>query len=118
MFEIRSHGLSKMVVKMFGEKENDQLERLNDWFDMYWDKTEEDEKKDVWVKRCEYFLCKKHETLNELKNRYDKLLDSLKRYEIRMSNAEKISKFADALPSEWDEFLVKLKKDSRFSSFI
>ncbi|MFS7997296.1 hypothetical protein Hanom_Chr12g01140041 [Helianthus anomalus] len=34
-----------------------------------------------------------------------------------MSNVEKISKFADALPAEWDEFLKTLKKDSRFSNF-
>ncbi|MFS7926482.1 hypothetical protein Hanom_Chr04g00297561 [Helianthus anomalus] len=31
-----------------------------------------------------------------------------------MSNDEHISKFADALPAEWNEFLIKLKKDSRF----
>ncbi|MFS8006559.1 hypothetical protein Hanom_Chr14g01250651 [Helianthus anomalus] len=55
--------------------------------------------------------------LNELENRYDHLIDNLKRYEIRMSNAEMISRFADALPSEWDEFLNKLKNDSRFSNF-
>ncbi|MFS7934658.1 hypothetical protein Hanom_Chr05g00394221 [Helianthus anomalus] len=69
------------------------------------------------LKDLNVFLCRKHETVNELEERYGKLLDSLKRYEIRLSNAEKISKFADALPSEWDEFLIKLKQDSRFSKF-
>ncbi|MFS7992394.1 hypothetical protein Hanom_Chr12g01081711 [Helianthus anomalus] len=32
-----------------------------------------------------------------------------------MSDAEKISKFADALPAEWDECLKNLKRDSGFS---
>ncbi|XP_035845294.1 kinesin-like protein KIF20B [Helianthus annuus] len=81
------------------------------------DYRKEDEKKNAWVKRFEYFLCKKYETLNEFEKRYDELLDNLKRYGIRMSNAEKISKFADALPSEWDKFLIELNKDSRFSNF-
>ncbi|MFS7889145.1 hypothetical protein Hanom_Chr00s000003g01603471 [Helianthus anomalus] len=78
---------------------------------------EENGNNKVWVNRIEYFLCKKHETLDELENRFDDLLDKLKRFEIKMSDAEKISKFADALPAEWNEFLNKLKMDSRFSNF-
>ncbi|MFS8010481.1 hypothetical protein Hanom_Chr14g01297631 [Helianthus anomalus] len=34
-----------------------------------------------------------------------------------MSKDEQISKFADALPAEWNKFLNNLKKDSRFSNF-
>ncbi|MFS8007641.1 hypothetical protein Hanom_Chr14g01263451 [Helianthus anomalus] len=90
---------------MFNEKENDNLESLNNWFDGFWVKRREDENKNIWVKRLECFLCKKDETVNELEKWYESLLDNLERYEIRMSNAaEKISKFADALPLEWDEF--------------
>ncbi|MFS7993840.1 hypothetical protein Hanom_Chr12g01098811 [Helianthus anomalus] len=55
--------------------------------------------------------------LDELENRFDDLLDNLKRFEIKMLDAEKISKFADALPAEWSEFLNKLEMDSRFSKF-
>ncbi|KAJ0866272.1 hypothetical protein HanRHA438_Chr12g0549881 [Helianthus annuus] len=102
---------------MFDEMENDNLEMLNNWFDGVWGSRYQNENKNVWDKRFECFLCKKDETVNELEKRYESLLDNLKRYEIRMSNAEKISKFADALPSEWDEFLIELKNDSRFSNF-
>ncbi|MFS7986812.1 hypothetical protein Hanom_Chr11g01014611 [Helianthus anomalus] len=34
-----------------------------------------------------------------------------------MSNDKQISKFADALPTEWNEFLINPKQDSRFSKF-
>ncbi|MFS8020292.1 hypothetical protein Hanom_Chr15g01413851 [Helianthus anomalus] len=71
----------------------------------------------IGLKDLNVFLCKKTEKLDELENRFESLLDHIKRYEIGMSNAEKISKFADVLPAEWDEFLINLKKDSRFSNF-
>ncbi|MFS8034465.1 hypothetical protein Hanom_Chr17g01581431 [Helianthus anomalus] len=41
----------------------------------------------------------------------------LRCYAVRMSNAEEMSKFADALPSEWNETLIELKKDYSFSRF-
>ncbi|MFS7888755.1 hypothetical protein Hanom_Chr00s000002g01598801 [Helianthus anomalus] len=34
-----------------------------------------------------------------------------------MSNSVEISKFTDALTSEWNEALIELKKDYRFSRF-
>ncbi|MFS8022455.1 hypothetical protein Hanom_Chr16g01439621 [Helianthus anomalus] len=96
---------------MFDEKENDSLERLNDWF---WLNSSENGNKKVWVKRCEFFLCKKDESLEKLEERFDDIIDKLKIFEVKKSDAEKISMFADALPAEWNEFLNKLKKDSRF----
>ncbi|MFS7917393.1 hypothetical protein Hanom_Chr03g00188491 [Helianthus anomalus] len=71
----------------------------------------------VGLKDLIFFLCKKDETVNELEKRYECLLDNLKKYEIRMSKVEHISKFADALPAEWNEFLIQLTKDSKFSNF-
>ncbi|MFS7938565.1 hypothetical protein Hanom_Chr05g00441231 [Helianthus anomalus] len=109
--------LFELLVKMFDEVENDNLESLNNWFYGYLDSWYNDVKKNDWVKRFECFSCKKNEKLDELENRFQSLLDHLKRYEIGMSNAEKISKFADALPVEWNDFLMNLKKDSRFSNF-
>ncbi|MFS7966523.1 hypothetical protein Hanom_Chr09g00774721 [Helianthus anomalus] len=85
---------------MFEEQENDSLERLNRVDGFWYNRV--DENKNIWVKRLEYFLCKERETLDELENRFDDLIEHLKRYEIRLSNDEKISKFADALPAEWN----------------
>ncbi|MFS7928967.1 hypothetical protein Hanom_Chr04g00327011 [Helianthus anomalus] len=85
---------------MFNERENDDLERLNNWFYRYLDSSYNNVKKNVWVKKIEYFLCKKNEKLDELAKRYGILIEYLKDYEIIMSDAEKISKFADALPKE------------------
>ncbi|MFS7928249.1 hypothetical protein Hanom_Chr04g00318581 [Helianthus anomalus] len=90
---------------MFDEMENVKLERLNNWYSGH-----NDVKKEVWVERFEYFLCRKYEKFNDVKKTYDELIKSLRRYEIKISDAEKISKFANALPLEWDEFLSKLKK--------
>ncbi|MFS7906106.1 hypothetical protein Hanom_Chr01g00055421 [Helianthus anomalus] len=62
-----------------------------------------------------FFCVRKMKSWMSWKNQFDDLIDKLKRYEIRMTKAEHILKFADALPTEWNEFLLKLKKDSRFS---
>ena len=85
---------------MFEEYENDYLERLNNWFYGFLDNRYNDVKESEWVNRFDCFLCKKDEKLDELENRFEILLDHLKRYETKMSNTEKISKFADALPAE------------------
>ncbi|MFS7985194.1 hypothetical protein Hanom_Chr11g00995671 [Helianthus anomalus] len=102
---------------MFEEMENNELVRINEWFEEVWSLKYED-KKNIYVKRFEPFLCKKNESLNQLKNRYDELLDNLKEFKIRKLNPEQISKFAEALPLEWDDFLIELKKDSSFQVFI
>ncbi|KAJ0533433.1 hypothetical protein HanIR_Chr09g0408371 [Helianthus annuus] len=101
---------------MFDEMENDKLERINDWFEDPW-RFEYEVQKNIYFKRFEHFLCKKNESLYQLNGRYAILLDTLKEFKIRMSIAEEISKFVEALPLEWDEFLIELKKDSRFSKF-
>ncbi|MFS7986777.1 hypothetical protein Hanom_Chr11g01014251 [Helianthus anomalus] len=101
---------------MFDEMENNELVRINEWFEEVWCLKYEDQK-NIYVKRFEHFLCKKNESLNQLKKRYDELLDNLKEFQIRKSNVEQISKFPEALALEWDEFLIELKKDSRISSF-
>ncbi|MFS8023816.1 hypothetical protein Hanom_Chr16g01455961 [Helianthus anomalus] len=101
---------------MFDEMENNELVRINEWFEEVWHLKYEDQK-NIYVKRFEHFLCKKNESLNQLKKRYDILLNNLKEFKIRKLNAGQISKFVEALPLEWDEFLIELKKNSRFSSF-
>ncbi|MFS7921699.1 hypothetical protein Hanom_Chr03g00239991 [Helianthus anomalus] len=102
---------------MLDVKENDHLERLNNWYRGFLDSRYNDVIKNEWVMRLEHFLCKNDENLDELENRFEILFDHLKRYEIRMTDAEKISKFADALHAVWNEFLINLKKDSSFSNF-
>ncbi|MFS7946179.1 hypothetical protein Hanom_Chr06g00532971 [Helianthus anomalus] len=72
---------------MFDEKENDYLERLNDW---HWFNSDENGNKKIWVIRCEFFLCKKEESLEKLESRFDDLIDKLKSFEINIPDAEKI----------------------------
>ncbi|MFS7987877.1 hypothetical protein Hanom_Chr11g01028001 [Helianthus anomalus] len=102
---------------MFDEKDNYFFERFNDWYEGFVDDSYGRIIKDGWMKRYEYFVCLKKEQLDHLANRYQVLLDQLKDHEIRISDAEKVSKFTDALPAEWDEFLKNLKKDYSFSKF-
>ncbi|MFS7938544.1 hypothetical protein Hanom_Chr05g00440961 [Helianthus anomalus] len=102
---------------MFDEYDNNDLETLNSWYRGFLSSSYNDVEKKGWVKRFECFLSKKDEKLEELENRFGILLDHLKRFEITMTNTEKISKFADALPAEWDAFFINLKRDSRFSKF-
>ncbi|MFS7997276.1 hypothetical protein Hanom_Chr12g01139791 [Helianthus anomalus] len=96
---------------MFDKKENGYLESLNNWF---WFSSDENGNKKIWVKRRVNFLCKKDESLEKLENKFDVLIDKLKGFEIKISDAEKILMFTDALPAEWKEFLNKLKMDSSF----
>ncbi|MFS7998588.1 hypothetical protein Hanom_Chr12g01155661 [Helianthus anomalus] len=105
------------MVKMFEEYDNKDLDILNNWYRGFLSSSYHDMEKKGCVKRLECFLSKKDEKLEELENRFGILVDHLKRFEITMKNTEKISKFADALPAEWDEFLINLKKDSRSSKF-
>ncbi|MFS8021568.1 hypothetical protein Hanom_Chr16g01428931 [Helianthus anomalus] len=60
-------------------------------------------------------VCLKNENLDDLANRYEVLIEHLKDHKIYLTDAEKIAKFADALPAEWIEILKILKKDSSFS---
>ncbi|MFS7968152.1 hypothetical protein Hanom_Chr09g00794121 [Helianthus anomalus] len=85
---------------MFDEMENDKLERINDWFEGPW-RFEYEVQKNIYFKRFEHFMCSY----------------PLKEFKIRMSSAEKISKFVETLPLEWGEFLIELKKNFRISKF-
>ncbi|MFS7919122.1 hypothetical protein Hanom_Chr03g00209141 [Helianthus anomalus] len=96
------------MAMMFDEKENDYLERFNDWYQGFIDDSYRNVKKDGWVKRVKYFVCLKDETLADPENRYGVLLEQLKYHEIFLSDAEKIAKFAYALPVEWIEILKNL----------
>ncbi|MFS7935229.1 hypothetical protein Hanom_Chr05g00401021 [Helianthus anomalus] len=102
------------MMEMFDEKENGYLKRLNDWF---WFDSDENGNKKFWIIRRENFLCKKDESLEKLEVRFDDLIDKLKGFEVKISDAEKILLFADALPVEWKEFLNKLKMDSKLLKF-
>ncbi|MFS7945907.1 hypothetical protein Hanom_Chr06g00529661 [Helianthus anomalus] len=55
--------------------------------------------------------------MDRLDKRFECLINTLKGREIRMSSAEQVSIFADALSAEWNEIVINLKKDSRFSNF-
>ncbi|MFS7987103.1 hypothetical protein Hanom_Chr11g01018441 [Helianthus anomalus] len=103
---------------MFDEQENYDLEVYNRWFRGLLSRSYQDEKKKVWVNRLEKFLCNINEQLDELEKRYGVLIKYLQNNEIRMTEAEKISKFADALPTEWDEFLKNLRKNLAFQSYL
>ncbi|MFS7930046.1 hypothetical protein Hanom_Chr04g00339561 [Helianthus anomalus] len=106
------------MMKMFNEKENHDLENLNNWYRGYLSRSYQDVNEKVWIKRLESFLCNKDETVDELAKRYRILIDYLKRYQIRMSDAEEVLKFVDALPAEWDDFLKKLKEKGSFSKLF
>ncbi|MFS8024735.1 putative transcription factor interactor and regulator CCHC(Zn) family [Helianthus anomalus] len=100
---------------VFDEQENCYFERFNDWHHGFLDEGYRKVSKDGWAKRFKYFVCLKDETLEDLKDRYSVLLNYLKDHEIYPSNAEKLEKFADALPIEWGECLKNLREDSNFS---
>ncbi|KAJ0433365.1 hypothetical protein HanIR_Chr17g0869461 [Helianthus annuus] len=103
------------MAMMFDEQENYYFERFNDWHHGSLDEGYRKVSKDGWAKRFKYFVCLKDKTLEDLKDRYGVLLNYLKDHEIYPSNAEKLEKFADALPIEWDECLKNLREDSNFS---
>ncbi|KAJ0836787.1 hypothetical protein HanRHA438_Chr16g0770941 [Helianthus annuus] len=44
-------------------------------------------KRNIWVKRFKQFRCKKHESLDQLKERYYELLSRIRPYMVRMSDA-------------------------------
>ncbi|MFS8001455.1 hypothetical protein Hanom_Chr13g01190571 [Helianthus anomalus] len=98
------------MAKMFDEQENHDLEAVNSWFRGFLSRSYQNVNKRVWVNRLENFLGNKNEKLDELENRYRVLIEYLKNNEIRMTEAKNISKFVDALPIEWDEFLKNVKK--------
>ena len=100
---------------MFDEQENKNLENLNNWTKEAW--YEMKYGKDVYVKRYENFLCMKNESMEMLKERFYELIIKLEKHKIYHSNDERISKFVDALPLEWDKFVNGLKRDSRLSRF-
>ncbi|MFS7953365.1 hypothetical protein Hanom_Chr07g00617681 [Helianthus anomalus] len=103
------------MTMMFDEEENYYFEKFNDWYEWFIDDSYRNVKKDGWVKRFRYFVCLKNETVDDLVNRYNVLLSHLKDHEIFLTDAEKVSKFADVLPIEWSEFVKNLRKDSNFS---
>ncbi|MFS7997636.1 hypothetical protein Hanom_Chr12g01144091 [Helianthus anomalus] len=105
------------MAKMFDEQENYYFETFNDWHRGFIDDSYSNVKKVGWEKRFKYFVCLKNESLDDLANRYTVLIEFLKEHEIRLSDIEKVSKFADALPVVWDECLKNLKRDSSFSKF-
>ncbi|MFS7947033.1 hypothetical protein Hanom_Chr06g00543261 [Helianthus anomalus] len=102
------------MAKMFDEQENDDLERINYWYMEYLSSNYRNEDVSIWVRRFEHFLCQKNETLDELENSFEALIDNLRKKNIRVSMDEKISKWTDALPAKWDEFLMELKKKPSF----
>ncbi|XP_035840237.1 uncharacterized protein LOC110942772 [Helianthus annuus] len=104
-------------VKTMDDAKYDYLERLNSGYGWCRGSIYEQDDKKVWIIRLKDFLCKKNETLDELESRFNYLLDKLKTFDIRLSDAEKISKFADALPAEWNDILKNIKTDSGFSKF-
>ncbi|KAJ0457967.1 hypothetical protein HanIR_Chr15g0779801 [Helianthus annuus] len=103
------------MAMMFDEHENYYFERFNNWNNGFLNEGYRKVSKDGWAKRFKYFVCLKDETLDDLKDRYDVLLNYLKDHEIYPSTAEKLEKFADALPIEWSECLKNLREDSNFS---
>ncbi|KAJ0531882.1 hypothetical protein HanIR_Chr09g0390521 [Helianthus annuus] len=103
------------MAMVFDEQENYYFERFNDWHHGFLDEGYRKVSKDGWAKRFKYFVCLKDETLDDLKDRYSVLLNYLKDHEIYPSTAEKLEKFADALPIEWSECLKNLRDDSNFS---
>ncbi|KAJ0588445.1 hypothetical protein HanIR_Chr04g0174751 [Helianthus annuus] len=102
------------MAEMFDEKENEFIERLNRYGWYHMSMYEQDDKK-IWTLRLERFACQKDETLKEMERRFDYLVDKLKMFGIKLTDTEKISKFADALPAKWDDVLKKLKQEPKFS---
>ncbi|KAJ0548305.1 hypothetical protein HanIR_Chr08g0382231 [Helianthus annuus] len=99
--------------KMFDEKENELVERLNRFGWYHTSMYEKDDKK-IWTLRLERFACQQDETVKEMGKRFDYLMYKLKSFGIKLTDTEKVSKLADALPTEWDEVLEKLKQKPKF----
>ncbi|KAJ0827589.1 hypothetical protein HanRHA438_Chr17g0827631 [Helianthus annuus] len=100
---------------MFDEQENMNLENLNNWKKEAWNETRYD--KEVYIKRYENFLCMKDESMEMLKERFWELIIKLEKHKIYHSKDERILKFVDALPLEWDKFVNELKRDSSLLRF-
>ncbi|MFS7957393.1 hypothetical protein Hanom_Chr07g00665861 [Helianthus anomalus] len=102
------------MAKMFDETENHDFERLNDWYMGCLESNYRSENVDIWVKRFEHFLCQKNETLNQLGDRFESLIEYLWKKDIKVQKDEHIAKLTDALRAKWDEFLIELKKNPIF----
>ncbi|MFS7917949.1 hypothetical protein Hanom_Chr03g00195201 [Helianthus anomalus] len=76
------------MVKMFDEKENDYLERINSGYGWCITSMYEQDDKNIWILRLKDFVCQKNETVDELKSRFDYLLDKLKMFEIKLTDVE------------------------------
>ncbi|MFS8017335.1 hypothetical protein Hanom_Chr15g01379141 [Helianthus anomalus] len=94
------------MAKMFDEKENDFIERINSGYGWCRVSLFEQDDKHIWTLRLKNFVCQKNETVKEMKSRFDYLVDKLKTFEIKLT---------DALPAEWDDVLKKIKQESEFS---
>ncbi|MFS7951727.1 hypothetical protein Hanom_Chr07g00598541 [Helianthus anomalus] len=103
------------MAKMFEEKENHDLKEINDWYRGYFSSYYQNVSEKIWVNRFECSMCKKNEHLDDLEKRFNRLIDHLNEHNIILSEAEIVSKFANALPVECDEFLENLKRNIIFS---
>ncbi|KAJ0939039.1 hypothetical protein HanRHA438_Chr02g0056561 [Helianthus annuus] len=103
------------MTMRFDEQENNDLKRLNDWYRGYLSSSYQKLPKEVWCKRFECFLSKKDEKLDDLEKRFDRLIDYLKENQIVITEADKISKFANGLSAEWDDCLKNLRENYNFS---
>ncbi|XP_035830165.1 uncharacterized protein LOC110945054 [Helianthus annuus] len=63
------------------------------------------------------FYSYKNESVEMLKERFYELIIKLEKQRIWHSNDERISKFVDALPLEWDKFVNKEKRNSSLSHY-
>ncbi|MFS7977608.1 hypothetical protein Hanom_Chr10g00906011 [Helianthus anomalus] len=103
------------MTMRFDEQENNDLKRINEWYRGYFSSSYQKISKEIWYERFKCFLSKKDEKLDDLEKRFDRLIDYLKENQIVLSDVEMVSKFANGLSAEWDDFLKNLKENSNFS---